>query len=431
MKKSIVKRCISLVTALALVLGTVFVTTGQVDAASSATLTVKERYGDPQLKWSKVEGAETYYIYRASEAKGKAGTFKKLAEISADNSRSYENYGVKSGKTYYYKVVAVASSESSAEEIILAETKEVKYTAKLWKPSIVNEMWHVYVDAASGNPVIDWDGNDKNTDTFQIWRATKKTGKYTKIGTTTKTKFVDKKGKVNKKYYYKIKAICKSNSAANSDFSNIVSVKKVKGDKKLAKAIKSDTKKKVYTLNETLSIGAKNKLSASQVLGGVSFLAYHGKLTPHQVYGFSKIKKAGAVVKRSQTSGAGSAFHAYVPLYVSKNKVNYGMFNMESFEINTFKVKKSASQKTIVKDIKKTVAKYYPTKKWSISVEKYNASKKKFKGEVNDLKGEYNQALKDCGYKKYKSDKYKYVLTIKSKTNKKQVGWTFVTVMPQ
>ena len=40
--------------------------------------------------------------------------------------------------------------------------------------------------------------------TYQIYRAEKKNGKYTLIGTTKKTSFADKKAKKKKTYYYKV-----------------------------------------------------------------------------------------------------------------------------------------------------------------------------------------------------------------------------------
>ena len=40
--------------------------------------------------------------------------------------------------------------------------------------------------------------------TYQIYRAEKKNGKYTLIGTTKKMSFADKKAKKKKTYYYKV-----------------------------------------------------------------------------------------------------------------------------------------------------------------------------------------------------------------------------------
>ncbi len=52
------------------------------------------------LSWSKIDGAATYQLYRATS---KNGPFKKIATTAAT---SYKDTGLKTGTTYYYKVIA-------------------------------------------------------------------------------------------------------------------------------------------------------------------------------------------------------------------------------------------------------------------------------------------------------------------------------------
>ncbi len=76
-----------------------------------------------KVKWSKVEGAKKYKIYRATSAKGKykkVGTSKTTSFINKDLSR---------GKTYFYKVAAIGnnskSKQSSYAKIKVLSKKQV------------------------------------------------------------------------------------------------------------------------------------------------------------------------------------------------------------------------------------------------------------------------------------------------------------------
>ena len=75
-----------------------------VKASISGTSNVK-------AKWTKVEGAKKYKIYRATSAKGKykkVGTSKTTSFINKDLSR---------GKTYFYKVVAIGKDSNSKKSV--------------------------------------------------------------------------------------------------------------------------------------------------------------------------------------------------------------------------------------------------------------------------------------------------------------------------
>ena len=85
--------------------------------APVVTVTLDEK-GKPVLSWEKVEGAKKYEVYRATSETGK------YSKVSTTSSLTYTNTGVSSGKTYYFKVKAVAasSSYSSAYSQIVAVT---------------------------------------------------------------------------------------------------------------------------------------------------------------------------------------------------------------------------------------------------------------------------------------------------------------------
>lgn len=60
-----------------------------------------------KLSWKKVSGAKKYEIYRATSKNGK---YKKIATTT---KTSYTNKKLKSGKTYYYKVKAIAKKKAA------------------------------------------------------------------------------------------------------------------------------------------------------------------------------------------------------------------------------------------------------------------------------------------------------------------------------
>ena len=89
-----------------------------VDAAAAAYSAVKSRTCDlpqpsvsialsskkPKVSWGKVDGAVEYKVYRATS---KTGTY---SLVKTTTSLSYKDTKATSGKTYYYKVVAVCSN---------------------------------------------------------------------------------------------------------------------------------------------------------------------------------------------------------------------------------------------------------------------------------------------------------------------------------
>ncbi len=60
---------------------------------------------------------------------------------------------------------------------------------------------------------VSWD-KSKGAYLYRIYRSEKKSSGYTKVGETNKLSFVDKKVKLKKSYYYKIKALSKSHKAS-------------------------------------------------------------------------------------------------------------------------------------------------------------------------------------------------------------------------
>jgi fibronectin type 3 domain-containing protein len=152
-----------------------------------------------QLTWKAVNGADEYIVYRA---KAKDAPYKKVITTTGTK---YTNITGEAGKTYYYKVKAVSDDKKVENSEF---SKVVKRTYDLSRPVVTAK------SKTKKQVKLTWkkvDGAKK----YVVYRATSKDGKYTKIATTTKTSYTNKKLKSGKTYYYKVKAIAK-NSAANS-----------------------------------------------------------------------------------------------------------------------------------------------------------------------------------------------------------------------
>ena len=77
----------------------------------------------------------------------------------------------------------------------------------------------------SKRAVIKWK-KIKGVTTYQVYRSTSKKGKYTRIASTNKASYTDKKVKGGKKYFYKIRTGKKSGTKTYySDYSKVKSVK--------------------------------------------------------------------------------------------------------------------------------------------------------------------------------------------------------------
>ena len=177
-------------------------------SSPEATITNDASSGKPVVEWESVEGASKYYIYRATS---KTGDFKKVK--TAVTARSYKDTETKAGKVYYYYVVAV--HEKSAYN---STPSEVVYTRCDLKRPVVS-----ISNTSAGYPYLKWSAIS-GAKKYEIYRATSKSGTYKKIGTTTSTKYTDKKATEGKRYYYRVKAI-HSSSGANSAYSATDSIK--------------------------------------------------------------------------------------------------------------------------------------------------------------------------------------------------------------
>ncbi len=170
--------------------------------------TVKATYmgasGKPYIKWNTVANASKYEVYRATT---KSGTYTLLGTTTATH---YTDNKAGSGYTYYYKVRAISKVKSTANSVFSVPVAGICHCAK---PTVKA----TYM-GASGKPYIKWNAV-ANASQYKVYRSTSKNGTYTLLGTTTATHYTDNKAGSGYTYYYKVRAISKVKSTANSVFS--------------------------------------------------------------------------------------------------------------------------------------------------------------------------------------------------------------------
>lgn len=163
--------------------------------------------GKPRLTWKTVKDADRYEVYRATS---KTGTYTKMFTTT---KTSYTNTSAKVGRTYYYKVKAIFADNQKAN----SKTNTVSQICKLATPVTKIAL------TSKGKPKVTWN-KVNGAVKYEVYRATSKTGSYTKMFTTTKPSYINTTAKAGKTYYYKVKAIHK-NTKANSVFSLVKSIK--------------------------------------------------------------------------------------------------------------------------------------------------------------------------------------------------------------
>ena len=164
--------------------------------------------GKPYIKWTAVAGASKYYVYRSGS---KDGTYTLLGTTTATN---YTDNKANAGYTYYYKVKAVSKVSSGANSYY---SVVIGATCHCARPS-------VKITTSNGSPKLTWNAV-AGANKYEVYRATSKNGSYTKMFTTSNLSYTNTSAKAGTTYYYKVKAISKVKSTANSAFSTVVSIR--------------------------------------------------------------------------------------------------------------------------------------------------------------------------------------------------------------
>lgn len=149
-----------------------------------------------QITWKKVSNASSYEVYRSTK---KDGGYKKLATFKS-NVRKYTDKRVKSGKKYYYKVVAVG--KLNGERITSGYSEAASFRA-LQKVKITS----VRVTDDDGLK-IRW-GKVAGATKYRIYRSTSRSGGFRRIAIVKASaglSYTDNKVTSGATYYYKVQA---------------------------------------------------------------------------------------------------------------------------------------------------------------------------------------------------------------------------------
>ena len=177
---------------------------------AAPSVSINRSNGKPKLSWKAVSGATKYWIYRSTDGVN-------FKYFDSTTKTSYTNSGAASGTKYYYRVKAV--TVVNGKNVVSANSSTKSLFTSLAKPS-------VSITTSNGKPKLTWKAVT-GADKYYVYRSTDgKTFSY--WDSTTKTSYINSGAKKNTKYYYKVKAVCASNSNANSAQSAAVSIKATK-----------------------------------------------------------------------------------------------------------------------------------------------------------------------------------------------------------
>ncbi len=254
-------------------------------------------------------------IYRSID--NKEWTKIKTVKVSSYAGTTYTDTikDAKLGKKYYYRAVLNYEGTKSGNG------KAVNIKSALTKPTF--EIYNSYNDKQT----IEVTNTGKNVK-YEIYQATKKDGKYTKVCTTKNGK-CDVKATMNKKYFYKVRAILGSTKSKYSEIKN------------LKLEMKSLIEEKELLLASTYN----------RYTGKTSLTKYYGGYVYYNNYAEAKIKK----VTLTKKSGG----------------------NMSKFEVKIdYKEKKTDAKKTM--PVYLTVYNYDQSKAYVVTLnEKFSKGTKK------------------------------------------------------
>lgn len=164
------------------------------------------------LKWDAVAGAAGYKVFIKN---GKDSAFNIIYDVK---STSLNHTEAVAGNPYYFAVRPYFEKDGKVYVGKLSNT--VYNNEYLLAPKNVKAV----LDSSTGMVKLTWD-KSVGADGYEVYRATSENGTYTKVFELEGTSFNTSNLVPGTTYFFKVKAINKSNSDGNSDFSSVASIK--------------------------------------------------------------------------------------------------------------------------------------------------------------------------------------------------------------
>ena len=185
----------------------------------------------------------------------------------------------------------IAEEKNTANSSLSAA---VAATCHCARPVVKPDYW-----ASTGKPYIKWTAV-AGASQYEVYRSGSKDGTYTLLGTTTATNYTDNKANAGYTYYYKVKAVSKVSSGANSYYSVVigatchcarpsVKITTVNGSPRLTwNAVAGANKYEVY--RATSKNGSYTKMFTTSNLSYTNTSAKAGTTYYYKVKAVSKVK---------------------------------------------------------------------------------------------------------------------------------------------
>lgn len=142
----------------------------------------------------------TTYVYKETEAVKTDSWTQYSIELNLANTL------FRSGKNYYVFCLAAPDTGDDILDLIVGDEFDIPTSAIQLNVRTLGRPAKVNLAAGKRNVTVSWSAVT-GAYKYQVLRSTSKTKGYTRVATTSSRKFVDKKVKKGKRYYYKVRAV--------------------------------------------------------------------------------------------------------------------------------------------------------------------------------------------------------------------------------